>query len=68
MIANSEKGSNFVLQGRSGQDSSNISEFGQSVQLLYLSSVQELQQWKEFPELNWASSFLRVTEEKQPFK
>lgn len=67
MIANSEKGRNFVLWGRSGQDSLNISGFGQAVQLLYLSWVQE-QQWKELSELNWVSSFLRVTEEMQPFK
>lgn len=68
MIANCEKGRNFVLQGRSGLDSFNISELGQSVQLLYLSSVQEQQQWKELSELNWVSSFLRVTEEMQLFK
>lgn len=68
MIANSEKGRNFILWGRSGQDSLNISGVGQAVQLLYLSWVQELQQWKELSELNWVSSFLRATEEMQPFK
>lgn len=53
MNANSEKGRNFVLQGRSGQESLNISELGQSVQLFT---------WAECKSCNSGRNWLSWTE------